>query len=190
MTIKIGYARVSSASQSYDVQEAQLIAAGCSIVRAEKQSGSADNLTNRSELAICIEFLRPGDTLTVCKPDRLARSTRDLLNLVSKITDKDASLEVLSLGLNTATSQGKLMLTMLAAIAEFELALIKERQADGIAAAKLAGAYKGRKAIGSIKSEKIIALSLSGMTKDDIAEEVGVSRTTVFKVLKSAKTNS
>jgi DNA invertase Pin-like site-specific DNA recombinase len=80
------------------------------------------------------------------------------------------------------------MLTMLAGIAEFELALIKERQADGIAAAKLAGAYKGRKAIASVKSEKIIELCLSGMTKDDIAEEVGVSRTTVFKILKSAKT--
>jgi DNA invertase Pin-like site-specific DNA recombinase len=188
MTTKIGYARASSISQSFEIQEAQLKAAGCSIVRGEKQSGSADNLTNRSELANCIDFLRPGDILTVCKPDRLARSTRDLLNIVSKINDQGASLEVLSLGLTTATAQGKLMLIMLAGIAEFELALIKERQADGIAAAKLAGAYKGRKAIASAKSEKIIELCLSGMTKDDIAEEVGVSRTTVFKILKSAKT--
>ena len=92
---RIGYARVSSLNQDTDLQEDKLKAAGCTIVRKEKVSGKS--LEGRDELAMVIEFLRRGDTLVVCKLDRLGRNTRDVLNLVHEIEAKGAHLEVLEL---------------------------------------------------------------------------------------------
>lgn len=143
----IGYARTSTTDQvaGLEGQVRDLETKGCAKVYAEQISATS---THRSELAACMDNLRAGDVLVVTKPDRLARSTADLLALVKDIEGKDAALLILSMGgqeLDTRNPTSKLMLTMLAAVAEFERDLMKERQSEGIAKAKAFGRYKRRK---------------------------------------------
>jgi DNA invertase Pin-like site-specific DNA recombinase len=116
MTATIGYARVSSAGQSTDIQVDQLNAAGCTVIRTEKVSGRSRE--GRSELATILEFIRPGDTLTVVKLDRLGRSTRDVLNLVHDLEGRGAHLRVLEPEISTAGPMGKMVLTVLGMVAE------------------------------------------------------------------------
>ena len=118
---KYGYARVSSLSQSTDVQVKALQDAGCTVVRTEKISGSSRN--GRDELANILDFLQSGDVLVVCKLDRLGRNTRDVLNLVHEIDQKGASLQVLEPAIDTAGAMGKMVLTMLGMVSEMELLL-------------------------------------------------------------------
>jgi DNA invertase Pin-like site-specific DNA recombinase len=123
----IGYARVSTDGQGLDAQQAALQAAGCERVFAEKVSGAK---TDRAQLARALATLALGDTLVVCKLDRLARSTRDLLNTLAAISDKGASFKSLGDGwCDTTTPHGRLMLTVLGGLAEFERHLILGAQA-------------------------------------------------------------
>ena len=140
---KLGYARVSSTSQSTNIQVEALKAAGCSTVRKEKVSGKSRDV--RDELATILDFLREGDVLVVHKLDRLGRSTRDCLNLVHEIHEKGASLQVLEPAIDTSGPMGTMVLTVLGMVSEMELGFIKERQRAGIEAAKANGVYKGRK---------------------------------------------
>ncbi len=140
-----GYARVSSPTQSVETQIAQLTAYGCQTIFQEKRSGRM--LKPRVQLAQLLDRVTPGDTVAVTKLDRLARSTHDALTTMTALTERGVALVVLNLGgdvVDTSTAIGKLLITVLAGIAEFEADLIRERQLEGIAAAKARGVYHGR----------------------------------------------
>jgi DNA invertase Pin-like site-specific DNA recombinase len=160
----IGYARVSTAGQSLDVQLSEL--SSCTKVFQEKESGAK---ATRERLALMLEFVRDGDTVMVTKLCRLARNTRHLLELVELLDQKQVALKVLNLGIDTSTSTGRLMLTMIGAVAAFEREILLERQAEGIAAAKRKGKYLGRKPTAMAKAGEVKAMVLEGVKKVDIS---------------------
>ena len=175
-----GYARVSSIDQDYALQEKALRAAGCEIVRAEKASGTSRN--SRTELDLLLEFLHDGDTLMVTRVDRLARSVKDLQDIVYTLKEKNVTLKATEQPIDTRTAAGKAFLDMLGVFAEFETNLRRERQLEGVAAAKLRGAYRGRKK--SIDDDEIKRLRHEeklGATK--IAQRLGIGRASVYRAL-------
>jgi DNA invertase Pin-like site-specific DNA recombinase len=175
----IGYARVSTADQDCAIQEAALRAAGCNIVRSEKKSGTSRD--GRTELDTVLSFLRSGDTLVVTRIDRLARSLMDLEAIVGELKDKGVHLKALEQPVDTSTPAGKAFLQMLGVFAEFETALRRERQMEGIAKAKASGVYKGRKP--SVPADEIKRLSAAGEKPSEIAKRLGVGRTSVYRAL-------
>src|SRR5436309_10829752 len=138
-----GYARVSTADQDCTVQEHALRAAGCEVILAEKVSDTRRE--GRTELALLLEFLRRGDTLVVTRVDRLARSIKDLQDIVHLLKERGVTLRATEQPINTQSATGKAFLDMLGVFAEFETNLRRERQLEGISAAKARGVYKGRK---------------------------------------------
>ena len=174
-----GYARVSTLSQSNDLQITRLRAAGCDVVRCEAVSGRSR--VGRTELETVLEFVRPGDTLVVVKLDRLGRSTRDVLNLVHDLESKGAALRVLEPEIDTSRPEGRIILTTLSMVAEMELTFIKERQRAGIEAAKAKGIYKGRKK--SIDRDAVQRLREEGVGATEISRRLGIGRASVYKVL-------
>jgi DNA invertase Pin-like site-specific DNA recombinase len=180
LIMDIGYARVSSTGQSLEVQEEQLRAAGCGKLFSEKRSGTT--MDGRQALEDAIEFAREGDTLLVTRLDRLARSGGDLQNIVSRLNAKGVGFRCLQQGaVDTTTGMGKLVLGILGAVAEFEADIRKERQLEGIAKAKAAGVYKGRKP--SVDVEAVKALKVSGKGPAEIAKELGIGRASVYRAL-------
>jgi DNA invertase Pin-like site-specific DNA recombinase len=175
-----GYARVSTTEQDLTVQEEALKAAGCQVIRSEKVSGTSRN--GRSELQNLLDFVRDGDEIVVTRIDRLARSVRDLQNLVFEMNDRGVSLRATEQSVDTRTSAGKCFLDMLSVFAEFETNLRRERQMEGIAKAKERGVYQGRKQ--TIDVEKVRELKKSGMGASAIAKQLGIDRTSVYRVLK------
>jgi len=183
LIMDIGYARVSSTGQSLEVQQDQLGTAGCQKVFAEKRSGTSMN--GRQALEDAIEFAREGDTLIVTRLDRLARSGSDLQNIVTRLNAKGVGFRCLQQGaVDTTTGMGKLVLGILGAVAEFEADIRKERQLEGIAKAKEAGVYKGRKP--SVDVEAVKALKVSGKGPAEIAKELGIGRASVYRALEKA----
>ena len=183
LIMDIGYARVSSTGQSLEVQQDQLSAAGCEKVFAEKRSGTS--MTGRQALEDAIEFAREGDTLIVTRLDRLARSGSDLQNIVTRLNAKGVGFRCLQQGaVDTTTGMGKLVLGILGAVAEFEADIRKERQLEGIAKAKEAGVYKGRKP--SVNVEAVKALKVAGKGPAEIAKELGIGRASVYRALEKA----
>jgi DNA invertase Pin-like site-specific DNA recombinase len=174
-----GYARVSSIDQDLTVQQAALAAAGCTIVRAEKVSGTTRK--GRTELETLLEFLRPGDTLVVTRIDRLARSLRDLQNLVHELQERGVHLKATEQPVDTSTPAGKAFLGMLGVFAEFETNLRRERQMEGINAAKQRGVYKGRKP--TIDADAVRRLRGEGVGATEIAKRLGVGRASVYRAL-------
>jgi len=174
-----GYARVSSKEQDLTVQVESLKNAGCENIRQEKVSGTS--IQGRDELNVLLDFLREGDELVVTRVDRLARSIRDLQNIVHDLNQKGIVLRATEQPIDTTTSAGKCFLDMLGVFAEFETNLRKERQMEGIAKAKEKGVYKGRKA--SIDIDKVKELRESGMGATAIAKELGIGRASVYRVL-------
>jgi DNA invertase Pin-like site-specific DNA recombinase len=183
MSNVIGYARVSTSDQECSIQEAALKAAGCAIIRAEKKSGTSRE--GRSELETVLSFLRSGDTLMVTRIDRLARSLLDLENIVSELKAKGVHLKALEQPVDTSTPAGKAFLQMLGVFAEFETALRRERQMEGIAKAKAEGVYKGRKP--SVDVARVRELREAGMGPSAIAKELKVGRTSVYRALVSVE---
>ncbi|ONF97419.1 recombinase family protein [Sphingomonas jeddahensis] len=178
--MKVGYARVSSVGQSLDVQLAALEAAHCERIFAEKRSGTTTS--GRSELADALSFVREGDTLVVTRLDRLARSATDLHNIVKQLADKGVSFQCLQQGgMDTTSSTGKLLLGVLASIAEFEADIRRERQREGIDRAKAAGVYKGRKP--SVDASAVRALRDQGLGGSEIAKQLGIGRASVYRAL-------
>lgn len=179
----IGYARTSTLDQraGVEAQERDLRAAGCEKVFTEQVS-SVD-VRNREELAAALEYVREGDTLVVTKLDRLARSVQHLLETLDTLTRKGANLRILALGMDTSTATGKLMLTVLGGIAEFEREIMLERQREGIAKAKAEGKYKGRKPTAQAKAPEIIRLHGEGKGATEIARELGIGRASVYRAL-------
>ena len=141
--MKYGYARVSSRDQDLSIQEAALKAAGCELIRAEKASGTKRE--GRAELDLLLQFVRAGDELVITRIDRLARSIGDLQDIVRTLRAKGATLRATEQPIDTSTAAGKCFFDMLGVFAEFETNLRRERQLEGIAKAKAAGVYKGRK---------------------------------------------
>ena len=176
----IGYARVSSVGQSLDLQIEALTAAGCEKIFAEKISGRSTK--DRVELSNALDFVREGDTLMVTRLDRLARSVGDLHNIIEKLTSKGAEFQcLLQSDIVVSTSTGKLMLSILGAVAAFENDLRRERQLEGIAKAKAEGRYKGRPA--KIDPSEIKTLKDRGLGASAIAKQLKIGRASVYRVL-------
>ena len=178
--MQVGYARVSSVGQSLDVQLEALTAAGCEKVFAEKRSGTST--AGRSELADALTFVREGDTLVVTRLDRLARSATDLHSIVKQLSDRGIAFKCLQQGgMDTTSSTGKLLLGVLASIAEFEADIRRERQREGIDRAKVAGVYKGRKP--SVDVSAVRALRDQGLGGSEIAKQLRIGRASVYRAL-------
>jgi DNA invertase Pin-like site-specific DNA recombinase len=178
----VGYARVSSVGQQHETQIERLNAAGATKIFAEKRSGLDDK---RPELTKCLDYLREGDTLIITKLDRLARSTSHLHQIVEGLIEKEVGFKVLDdPTLDTTTRTGRLVFGILASIAEFETALRKERQMEGIAKAKAEGRVGGRpKLLTDEVEERIRQLRADGLSIRKVAAEVGFSKATVQKVI-------
>jgi len=180
----IGYARTSTVTQDagLDAQIRDLKAAGCERIY-EEQVSSVDR-ANRIELTTALDYLRDGDVLVVTKMDRLARSVPDLWSLIEAIESKGAGLRVLAQGeMDTTTPTGRLMVSVLGAVAEFERSIMLERQREGIAKAKAAGKYRGRVPTAQRKASEIQRLKAAGLGATAIAEQLGVGRASVYRVL-------
>ena len=178
MTI-YGYARVSTNDQDLTVQRKELAAAGCQIIREEKETGTTT--TRRKELRTLLSFLVPGDEVVVTRMDRLGRSTRDLLNIIEELKERGVSLRILKQNIDITTSPGKLFVTFLAGFAEFETELRKERQAEGIARAKAEGKYKG--SLKMVNREEVVLLWEQGFCKSAIARKLGCNVRTVRRII-------
>lgn len=176
----IGYARVSSTGQSLDVQIESLKV--CEKVFREKRSGVD---SSRPQLKRCIDYLREGDTLVVTKIDRLARSTVDLYRIISTLDEKKVAFKVIDDPLIDTTSRtGKLVMGILALIAEFENDIRRERQMDGIAKARERGVKLGRKPLlTSDKVDEIRQLRTAGETVPEIIRRTGLSKASIYRAL-------
>ena len=175
-----GYARVSTLDQDLGLQRAALKAIGCGVVRAEKASGSRRD--GRTELQVLLDFVQPGDTLVVTRIDRLARSMRDLQDIVHELKAKGVALRATEQPVDTGTAAGKAFLDMLGVFAEFETNLRRERQLEGIRAAKERGIYKGRKP--SIDVAEVRRLREEEKLRPTaIARRLGIGRASVYRVL-------
>ncbi|WP_129125138.1 recombinase family protein [Geomonas oryzae] len=180
----IGYARTSTTDQHIQPQVDTLKVEGCNKIFSEQRSAVDPN---RPELARMLEYCREGDTVVCTKLDRIGRSTKDVLDIVNTLTAKGVAFRCLNINLDTSTPTGKLMLTMLAAIATFERELMLERQREGIRAAKAAGKYKGRKATARAKEGEVVALLSQGMTKQAVADRLGIGIASVYRIVKTAR---
>jgi len=182
----VGYARTSTVEQTagLEAQLRDLKAAGCARVFSE-QISSVD-VTGREEFATAMDFVREGDTLVVTKLDRLARSVAHCLAIVATLEQKTVGLKVLNLGIDTATPTGLLLLQMLAAVGEFERGIMLERQREGIAKAKAAGKYRGRKPTDPTIVAEARRLDGEGVARAEIARSLGIARSTVYLVLNEA----
>jgi DNA invertase Pin-like site-specific DNA recombinase len=180
----VGYARTSTRDQiaGFEAQIRDLKAARAERIYQEHVSSVA----KRPELAAMMDYVRAGDTVLVTKIDRLARSVPDLLHIVDQLKAKGVELRILNLGLDTGTATGKMMLTVIGAIATFEREMMLERQIEGIAAAKAAGRYKGRAPTVRVQTPEIIRLHQEGLSNGAIARQLGVHRSNVGRVLKAS----
>jgi DNA invertase Pin-like site-specific DNA recombinase len=173
--------RTSTVTQEagLEAQERDLKAAGVEKLFTEQVSSVAQ----REELEAALDYVRNGDVLVVTKLDRLARSIRDLCNIVDRLTAKGVSLRILGMGLDTATANGRLMLNVLGSVAQFEREVMLERQREGIAKAKSEGKFKGRAPTARRKADEVKAMAGAGMTREAIAGKLGMSERSVYRVL-------
>ena len=175
-----GYARVSTTEQDLTIQQQALRAAGCQVIRSEKKTGTKRE--GRTELDLLLAFLRDGDTLVVTRIDRLARSMKDLQDIVHDLKGRGIALKATEQPIDTGTAAGKAFLDMLGVFAEFETNLRRERQIEGISAAKAKGVYKGRPAT-------IDPVEIRRLHRDEklgpaaIARRLGIARSSVYRVL-------
>jgi DNA invertase Pin-like site-specific DNA recombinase len=181
----VGYARTSTIEQEagLEAQQRDLGAIGVERVFAEQTS----SVGARPQLEAALDFIRAGDVLAVTKLDRLARSVRNLCDIVERIEAKGASLRILAMNLDTATPTGRLMLNVIGSVAQFEREMMLERQREGIAKAKGEGKYKGRAPTARAKSAEIIRLAGEGVTRESIAAQLGVGIASVYRVLAAAR---
>jgi DNA invertase Pin-like site-specific DNA recombinase len=178
----IGYARTSTLEQEAGLvaQVRDLQALGCEKIFTEQTSSVAP----RKVLDEAVEFARPGDTFVVTKLDRLARSVPHMWELVRKLQDKGVALRIVNLGIDTNTPTGKLMLSVIGGVAEFERDMMLERQREGIARAKAEGKYKGRKPTARAKADEIKALAAQNLSMGAIAKRLGIGKGSVHRALR------
>jgi DNA invertase Pin-like site-specific DNA recombinase len=179
----IGYARTSTTDQiaGLEAQLRELQLAGCAKIFKEQ----ASSVETRIQLESAIEFIREGDTLVVTKLDRLARSVSDLMKIIKELENKKVGLRILNLGMDTTTPTGKLMLTILGGVAQFEREIMLERQREGISKARAEGKYKGRKSIQPDIKQNVIKRVASGESKVEVARKLGIGEATVYRIIKS-----
>lgn len=180
----IGYARTSTVDQiaGFEAQKRELIAAGCRRIFEEQVS----SLAQRTQLEAAIAYLREGDVLVVTSLDRLARSMRDLISLVDRINAIGASLRILNMNLDTSNATSELILNVIGSVAQWERVRMLERQAEGIAMAKAKGKYKGRAPTARRKADQVRTLNAQGLGMTAIARQLGIGRTSVYRILNSA----
>lgn len=181
----IGYARTSTVEQEagFEAQIASLQKLG--VTERHLYSEQVSSVGERKELERALNDLRSGDTLVVTKLDRLARSVIHLGQIKSRVEQEGAKLRILDLNIDTNTATGELMMNLIGSVAQFEREMMLERQREGIAKAKAKGKYKGRKATARAKSDDIIRMAEEGSTKKKIADELGVSLRSVYRVLQT-----
>ena len=179
----MGYGRTSTFEQQagLEAQRRDLRAVGCEKIFEEQVS----SVGKRPQLDACLDFIRERDTLVVTKLDRLARSTQHLLEIADLVKHKGADLHILNLNIETSTATGKLLLTMIAAVATFEREMMLERQREGIAKAKAEGKYRGRKPTARARAAEVNALKADGVRPVDIARRLGIGRASVHRILES-----
>ena len=179
--MKIGYARTSTLEQEagLDAQIRELQAVGCEKIFSEQTSSVAQ----RKELEMALEFIREGDVLVISKMDRLARSTVHLGQVMERIRSKGANLQIINLGVDTSTPTGKLVFDVMGAIAEFERAMMLERQREGISKAKSEGKYKGRIPSAQLRSKEVRLLHKDGLKPTEIAKRLSIGRSSVYRIL-------
>lgn len=178
----IGYARVSTQDQNPDLQLDALCKAGCEQVFHEKATGT---FRDRPELTNCLRTLRNGDTLVVWKLDRLARSLKDLVDIVHDLSERGVGFKSLTEAIDTTSSGGRLVFHIFGALAEFEHSLIRERTLAGLAAARARGRRGGRRPVMSKADVRKATAMLSDpeITKTEVAKHFGVSRVTLNAAL-------
>ncbi|WP_424929125.1 recombinase family protein [Amaricoccus tamworthensis] len=183
----VGYARTSTLDQSagLDVQLDQLASEGCE--RVFKEQVSSVDMRAREQLDAALDYVRDGDFLVVTKLDRLARSMSHLLDITRKLECKRAHLRVIGLNLDTSTATGKLMLNLLGSVAEFEREIMLERQREGIAKAKAAGKYKGRKPTAMAKTDEVKRMMAEGVSPTQIGQDLQIGRASVYRIIKQLR---
>lgn len=178
--MNVGYCRVSSSGQSLDIQIDQM--KHCEKIFSEKKSGR--EMSQRQELSNCLDFVRSGDTLFITKLDRIARSMRSLMEITSILERKNVNLVVMNQNIDTATSAGRLMFSMLGMIAEFENDLRRERQSEGIVQAKCRGVTLGRKQVlTDSQIDEIRVKRQSGVLIKDLMREYRMSKASIYRFL-------
>ena len=176
----VGYARTSTADQvaGLAAQRKELTQAGVEKIFDERVSSIAE----RAALNQALDFVREGDQLVVTKLDRLARSVRDLMEIIETLRNKGATLRILSMDLDTSSATGKLILGLLGSVAEFEREIMLERQREGIAKAKADGKYKGRAPTARRKAPQVLELLAEGHSETSVASSLGISRSSVQRI--------
>lgn len=177
----VGYARTSTLDQQagLEAQVRELTTLGCEKIFVEQVS----SVGHREELENAVDFVREGDVFVVTKLDRLARSVRHMWQTMERLEAKKVAVRIVNLGVDTATPTGKLMLTILGGVAEFEREIMLERQREGIAKAKAAGRYKGRKPTARLRAAEIFQLRSCGLSMDAIARQLKVGKGSVVRIL-------
>jgi DNA invertase Pin-like site-specific DNA recombinase len=181
----IGYARTSTVDQKagLDAQIAELKGAGVEELFVEQVSSIQ---RRREELEKALNFVRKGDTLAITKLDRLARSIPDLVRIIGTLEEKQATLRIMAMNLETNTPTGRLLVNLVGSVAQFEREIMLERQREGVARAKAKGKYRGRAPTARVKSEDVIAKFKANQRPSDIAKSVGIGRASVYRILNDA----
>ena len=179
--ILIGYSRTSTTEQvaGLEAQKRALEAHGCQEIFCEHVSA----VQKRTELDRLLRFIRKGDTLVITKLCRLARSVSDLLKIIEALEEREASLKILDMDLDTRSPTGRLLLHLIGAISEFERSLMIERQRDGISLAKSQGKYRGRAPTARSKSNQVYELDDRGFPAAQIADQLKISRASTYRIL-------
>jgi DNA invertase Pin-like site-specific DNA recombinase len=180
----VGYGRTSGVDQlaGLEAQQRQITATGCTKLFCEQVS----SVSERLQLRLALDFVREGDTLVISRLDRLARSTTDLLSIVNTLEMKGVGLRILDFGgseMDTKSPSGRMLLTMFAAVAEFERGIMLQRQKEGIAKAKAAGKYRGRAPTARVKAPQVREMKAAGAGASEIAAALGIGRASVYRLL-------
>lgn len=180
--MKVGYGRTSTSEQvaGLEAQERDLTKEGCEKLFLEQLSSVDDH---RPQLEAAIEFARGGDVFIVTKLDRLARSVIDALEIQKRLKAKGAALKILDPAIDTSTEIGQFIFTVLASVAQLERGMMLARQREGVAKAKREGKYMGRKPTVLMRAEEIRKLNAEGKSAIEIAAELGIHRSGVYRVL-------
>ena len=177
----VRYARTSTVEQraGFEGQRRELEAAKCEKIFEEQASSIAE----RRELNNALDFAREGDVFVVTKMDRLARSVLNFMEIANTLERKNVKLQILNMGIDTRTPTGRLMLSLLRGIAQFEREIMLERQREGIAKAKSEGKYKGPKPLADVIVENVVKLDRAGIDRASIAKQLGIGIASVYRIV-------